>query len=135
MWLWIVLGALVLAAVIARLYRGQPRLMPEAQCLVEIDDVGISCKYPGGEEPRISWDELAAVNIRTNDSGPWGTDVFWGFHGRDGKAKLVIPGGATGEGEMLEALQRLPGFDDAAVIKAMGCTSNNWFECWRRQNP
>jgi hypothetical protein len=55
------------------------------------------------------------------------------LHGRDGIAACVVPGGATGEQEMLAAFARLPDFDHSQVIKAMGSTRNAIFVCW--QNP
>ena len=33
---------------------------------------------------------------------------------------------------LLERLQRLPGFDNAAFIKAMSGTGDEKFVCWRR---
>jgi hypothetical protein len=106
--------------------------MPESLHVVTVSDRGISCTYPGGDEKCISWDELHVVKIRTNDSGPWGMDVIWGFHGKGGEARLAVPGGATGEQEMLSSIQRLPGFRNGEVIKAMCCATDNSFECWRR---
>jgi hypothetical protein len=34
--------------------------------------------------------------------------------------------------DLLQALQKLPGFDHQAVIAAMGSTSNAKFVCWRK---
>ena len=34
--------------------------------------------------------------------------------------------------ELLSRLQQLPGFDNEAVIKAMGSTNNAKFLCWKR---
>jgi hypothetical protein len=57
-------------------------------------------------------------------------DVFWLLHGTDGGC--AIPQGATGEKELLERLQALPGFDNAKVIEAMGSSSDRRFLCWQR---
>jgi hypothetical protein len=39
---------------------------------------------------------------------------------------------AEGADKLLEALQKLPGFDNDAVIKAMSSTSNAKIVCWKR---
>ena len=106
-------------------------LMPEARYVVSMDGKGITCTYPKGDLHNILWQELSEVNIRTNDTGPWGIDVLWGFHDAAGLPKVVIPNGATGVTDLLRALEQLPGFDDQAVIKAMRCTQNESFLCWR----
>jgi hypothetical protein len=107
------------------------RLLPEAQFVVSVTDRGIECIDPQGRRQEIDWAELTSVRIRTTDTGPWCCDVFWGLHGRDGKVACVVPGGATGEQEMLAAFERLPGFDHGQVIKAMGSTKCALFTCWQ----
>jgi hypothetical protein len=106
--------------------------MPESLVKVIVTSGGISCVEPNGDKHTIAWPDVTSVRIHTNDSGPWGTDVIWGFHGPSGEVSLVVPGGATGEHEMLEELSKLPGWRDDQVIAAMGCTSNREFLCWER---
>jgi hypothetical protein len=67
----------------------------------------------------------------TNDSGPWGADVWWILVGNAPESGCVYPNGATGEQEALEALQRLPGFDNGQFIEAMTSTENARFVCWQ----
>lgn len=111
----------------------QAALMFERQVVVRFDDEGIAAAYPGGEVQAISWPEVQCVAIETNDSGPWGADVWWLIE--DGAHRCAYPGGATGEQEALaEYPRRFPGFEDAAVIEAMGCTSNARFVCWQREH-
>jgi hypothetical protein len=52
------------------------------------------------------------------------------LHGPDGRG-VAIPGGLMGDA-LLQRLQALPGFDNKAVIEAMGCTQDAAFLCWRR---
>ena len=78
----------------------------------------------------MEWDDLQRVEIVTTDHGPFAPDVFWVLHGL--KAGCVIPQGATGEKELLERLQALPGFRYEAVIEAMSSTENRRFLCWER---
>jgi hypothetical protein len=87
---------------------------------------------PDGVQETVRWDDLAEVGIITTDEGPWSEDVLWLLIGSDGKSGCAVPQGAEGADELLVALQKLPGFDNEAVIKAMGSTSNAKFLCWRR---
>jgi hypothetical protein len=87
---------------------------------------------PDGVQETIRWDDLAEVGIITTDEGPWAEDVFWLLIGSDGKSGCAVPQGAEGSKVLLEALQKLPGFDNEAVIKAMGSTSNAKFTCWKK---
>ncbi|HEX4973923.1 MAG TPA: hypothetical protein VJ323_14385 [Bryobacteraceae bacterium] len=108
-------------------------LMFERQVVVKFDDAGIAAAYPGGEVQSISWSEVQCVAIETNDSGPWGADLWWLLEG--GPNRCAYPGGARGEQEALaEYPKRFSGFRDAAVIEAMGCTSNARFVCWQREH-
>jgi hypothetical protein len=109
---------------------GSPRLMPEALSRVACDEAGVSLTTPQGRVEHLPWSRLAAVEVHTNDSGPWGTDVWFVLHG-DG-AGLAIPHGATGDSELVEHLQRLPDFDHTALLEAMVSTENRVFRCWTR---
>jgi hypothetical protein len=78
----------------------------------------------------VNWDEVQRVLIRTTDKGPFDDDVFFIVE-TSGKS-YVIPQQAVGAGQLLENLQRLPGFDNEAVIDSMGCADNKDFLCWER---
>lgn len=106
-------------------------LMFERAIIVSMDVTGVAATYPQGDVQRIAWNEVEQVTIETNDSGPWGADVWWILAG-SGKT-CTYPGGATGELEALaEFQQRFPDFSDDKVTDAMRCTSNAQFVCWRR---
>ncbi len=100
---------------------------------VSFTDEIVSRVRPDGVEERIRWDELHEVGILTTDEGPMQEDVFFLLIAGDGKSGCVVPQGAEGCKRLLERLQKLPGFDNEAVIKAMGSTSNAKFVCWKRQ--
>lgn len=114
---------------------GPSRLLPESKFVVELTEAEVIVHRPEGSQESVRFEDLRAVLIETNDSGPWGTDVWWILLGKDQTSGCVYPGGATGEGGALERLQRLPGFDDAAVIRAMGCCDNERFLCWKAPEP
>jgi len=88
---------------------------------------------PDGVEETIRWDDLHEVGILTTDEGPWQEDVFFLLVASDGKSGCAAPQSSDGSKQLLERLQQLPGFDNDAVIKAMGSTSNAKFVCWKRQ--
>lgn len=103
----------------------------EAAWTVWRNDEGVSVDWPKGERQVIAWDAVQTIAIETNDSGPWGADVWTVLESVE--ERVLWPQGATGEEGMLAELQRrYPGFDDDAVIAAMGCSRNARFVCWHR---
>jgi len=105
------------------------RLKPECDFLLSIDNGVITNKRPEGKVEQVSISDLKSIIVETNDSGPWGMDVWWYLIGSD--SGCVYPQGATGENEVLNAIQALPGFDNQALIQAMGCSENKRFQCWQ----
>ena len=99
---------------------------------VSFTDEVVTRVRPDSVEERIRWDELHEVGIVTTDEGPFHEDVFFLLMASDRKSGCVVPQGAEGCKDLLKRLQKLPGFDNEAVIKAMGSTSNAKFVCWKR---
>jgi hypothetical protein len=97
---------------------------------VSFDDEIVTCRRSRGVEECVRWSDLRQVSIETTDAGPAADDVFWVL--QDGGAACVIPSESVGMPLLLERLQQLPNFDNEAVIRAMGCTENQQFVCWRR---
>jgi hypothetical protein len=77
----------------------------------------------------MRWADITSVAIVTNDRGPFEEDVFWLLGTRDNS--LLIPQMAAGTGDLLARVQQFPGFDNDAVIAAMGSVENQVFPCWR----
>jgi hypothetical protein len=102
----------------------------ESRFIVRISQTEIACDRPDGNTERVAWDDLQRVEVLTTSGGPRSADVFWLLHGAGGGC--AIPQGATGERELMERLQALPGFDNAMLIEAMGSTSDRKFLCWQR---
>lgn len=71
------------------------------------------------------------IIIETNDTGPWGTDVWWRILSKDGL--LSFPGGANGETIILDIFQCFPNFDNKEFIKAMGSVDNAEFIVWKNE--
>jgi hypothetical protein len=98
---------------------------------VEFDSDRVSFYHPEGEIQSIRWDELDEVGIVTTDEGPFVEDVFFMLLSNDKKG-CAIPQSADGNEPLLTRLQMLPGFDNNALIEAMGCTSNQNFRLWKK---
>lgn len=111
----------------------EPRapLYPECRFVVRLSESEIVCDRPDGKVERVGWADLQKVEIVTTSSGPMEPDVFWVLHGTDGGC--VVPQGATGDRQLLERLQALPGFDNGACIEAMSSASDRRFLCWQRK--
>lgn len=80
----------------------------------------------------LSWADLQSVVIVTTSGGPAEVDLFWHLVPRERhKSMLRIPMGAEGEHDLLVTMQsRLQGFDNMAVVEAMGSTSDASFTVW-----
>ena len=100
---------------------------PEERFVVEVTPTDeIVCRVSGQPEQHISMSDLGAVHVETNDSGPWGADVWWVLSDIEGETKVAFPQLATGEDRVLERLRLLPGFE----AKGMNSAENARFLCW-----
>ncbi len=96
------------------------------------DEDAVTRRKPDGTTQAVRWDDLREVTIATSNLGPWEDDVLWILTGREGDEWLMVPSEAEGMDLLLDRLQKLPGFDNEAVIRAMGSTDLAFFPCWRR---
>ena len=107
---------------------------PEARWVVAVDEAAIRVTDGRGETQGVGKAELSRVAIETNDSGPWGADVWWLLFDAEDRVACAFPLGATGEKAALDYLAALPGFDHSEMAKAMACTDNALFPVWRRDS-
>jgi hypothetical protein len=112
---------------------GKKTLQPEAQWKVWLSEDAISSEDQTGVSQTVSKDQLYSIAIETNDSGPWGADVWWLMFDIEGRLSCAFPQGATGEEDAVKYLMGLAGFDHSSMISAMGSTSNKVFPVWQRQ--
>lgn len=103
----------------------------EAEWVVTLDARAITVKPPKGPEQSVWLVGLRGVTIETNDTGPWGADVWWVFFGADDRVACSFPQGATGEKAVIDYLMALPGYDLEAMGRAMRSTRNAVFPVWR----
>ncbi|MFN7975846.1 MAG: hypothetical protein U0166_26500, partial [Acidobacteriota bacterium] len=113
----------ILQRLLARREAGRPR--------VSMDDTGITRWLPDGKVESVRWDDLQSVAIVTNALGPWVDDLSFVLRG-SGDEGCVVPQGEACRMELLPRLQALPGFDNLAVVAAMGSTGDAFFPCWSR---
>ncbi len=98
---------------------------------VTCKDEGLECRWCCSAAS-VKWDDIQRIVIRTTDLGPFDADVFFVIEAAG--LRFVIPQDAAGTDELLERLQRLPGFDNQAVIDSMVSTGNKDFLCWQRES-
>ena len=131
----LIAGVVILILSGLAMYRPGRAASPESAFIVTFSDAEITVAAPNGEKRSVPWRTLTKVAVRTTDEGPWQPDVFWGLHTGGKDPALVFPGGATGEAELIEAMQhRLHGFRNEELIKAMGSTSNAFFVIWESEH-
>jgi hypothetical protein len=99
---------------------------PEA---VVVDQDGVRRLRAGEVIEHVRWAQLINVTIATTDEGPFVEDFFWLLREADGSGCAISGGQAEASG-LLEKLQKLPRFNNEAVIVASGSTSNALFVCW-----
>jgi hypothetical protein len=98
---------------------------------IRIDDHGVRREVAGGKVEGVAWADLEEVSVLTTADGPFAEDVLFVLAGRDGSS-CVVPQGAPESTHLLGRLQRLSGFDNEAIIRAMSNTGDARFVCWRR---
>jgi hypothetical protein len=109
---------------------GGKGLYPECLFIVNVSKSEVSVRRPDGQVQVLPLPELQEIAIVTNDSGPGGADVWWVLTGKSSGLGCTFPGGATGEQDVLQLVQQLPGFNNERFIQAMGSTSNAKYTCW-----
>jgi hypothetical protein len=80
----------------------------------------------------ISWNELDAIVVVTSEIGPSGDDVVWVLANSTRSRTILIAGACPGFPALLEALQRLRGFDNVMLLEAMGSVTRGRFVVWQR---
>src|SRR5215468_155234 len=96
---------------------------------VVVSDQELRFVKPGKPTVTLRWDDIREVRVRTTADGPFAEDVF--FLIEDGAGRLTLPQ-STVPTHLLDRLQHLPGFDNAALIKAMSSVEEAEFLCYQR---
>lgn len=109
----------------------RPCLDPESRFSIHMTETEVSCHRPDGVVESVRWDDLQKVQVLTTSDGPLLPDRFWVLQGSE-KAGCCIPWGATGDLELLQRLQELPGFDNQAIMQPAGITHEALHLCWEK---
>lgn len=100
------------------------------ESMITLDDKGVTRHLATGQDERVLWKDLAEVQIVTTGEGPYVDDVFFLLVGRDGSG-CSVPQSEPVSDQLLERLQKLPGFDNRKVIEAMSHMGDGKFLCWK----
>jgi len=98
--------------------------------LVSVDGSGVNYKPFMGRSIIIRWADLSEVSIETTDKGPYAEDFFAVLKAPG--VTVRIPQEVQGFDALLVRLQKLPRFNNEAVIEAMGSAQNATFPCWKK---
>ena len=111
----------------------KPRpLHPESKWVITVEDDRISVCDDAGKATSVAKRDLSGIAIETNDSGPWGADVWWMLFDDSDQLACAFPQGATGEEAAIDYFSALPLFNHEEMFRAMTCTDNAVFPVWRR---
>lgn len=97
---------------------------------IQIEPDGLVYKRAYREPKTLLWDDVTRIVIQTTDQGPFTDDVFFLLEAP--QDTLRIPQAVANSADLLGRLQDFPGFDNEAVLQAMGCVDNGDFLCWER---
>lgn len=112
--------------------RGLSGRDPESRWAVAIADGVVTVTDAEGTSACVACKDISGIVIETNDSGPWGSDVWWLIFGPEDRLACAFPQGAEGEIAAVNRLMALPGFDCEQMIAAMASTRNATFPVWRK---
>jgi hypothetical protein len=102
---------------------------------IYLTDECVTHERADGTRETLRWDQLEEVGIVTTADGPFTEDVYWVLLGPDRRTGCAIPAFASGMDQLIARLQQLPDFDNDAVIRAMGSTTEARFQCWTKLRP
>jgi hypothetical protein len=108
------------------------RSQPEARWAVLVERDHVRVIDDAGRTTALAKSDMTGVAIETNDTGPWGADVWWLLFGSDEQLACAFPQGTAGESSALDYLMKLPAFDYEQMAKAMGSTANAVFPVWTK---
>ena len=103
---------------------------PDTLVRASLDDKEFTLITPDGTVHNMPREAIRQIAIETTDTGPFLEDEYWAIS--DGERRLLVPQASPDFGKLLEHFKAFPQFDYEAVIRAMGCTDNREFVCWKK---
>lgn len=111
-------------------WRARSKTKEPPRFVVAFDDETITSSAESRDDETVAWADLTEVVILNEDAFPVGSQ-YWLLAGKDGKGAAIVSE-AEGMEALLAAMQeRLPGFDNEAVIQAMG-SLDGAFRVWKK---
>lgn len=103
-----------------------------------LDEVGITRHFGLGGNPMavesVAWNDVQRILIETTDAGPWGEDFFFVICGQGRNGVVVGNDLAVAQGLLDELQRRFMGINNEMIIQASGCTVNQMFPIWARDD-
>jgi hypothetical protein len=121
-----------ISGLLKRFFKKNDGKYSERTSHVGFDQERFWVRHSEKEEESFLWKELIGVAIRIFKNEPRTPHVFW-ILGVE-KRLLTYPDKAIGEIKMLKRLQKLPGFNNNAIISAMSCIEDKTFICWESKD-
>lgn len=97
--------------------------------ILEVTDKGVT--VPG--EVIYTWAELARVSLVTTNPEA-GTDAYFVLV-TVGERRVMIPHNSAGASELLDHLQKLPGFDNEVFMQSLTSSEDAEFVLWMKLEP
>jgi hypothetical protein len=97
---------------------------------LQITDWGLRRELGRGKSESVAWGDLQEISVITTAAGPMADDLFFVLVGH-GKNGIVVPHDLATRYDLLAHLQKLPRFDNAALLAALGSTEKARFLVWR----
>lgn len=126
---WLISGIVrKILGFISKRFRKPKPLLPENKFIVEVTNTTFLVTNPDGTVAVLLLKDISSIIVKTNDTGPWGMDVWFIIMGQDGEF-CTYPMGATNDLLALDYYATLPGFE----LKGMNSTENALFVCWEKE--
>ena len=96
-----------------------------------INEEGVFRICSDGRSEQVLWKDLTQVLIMTSDAGPLAADFNYVFFAQ-GRPRCVVPLDEATAGHLLDWLNKLPGLDHEAIVRASGSVQDAQFLIWEK---
>jgi hypothetical protein len=97
---------------------------------LQITDDGILRKLPRGAREFVRWSELREVSIVVTPGGNFSEEYFYVLVG-PGTSGVLVGQRLAARHDLVSHLAKLPGYNHANIMDAMGSSVNQRFVVWR----
>ncbi len=97
---------------------------------LQITDEGILRKLPRGASEYVRWSELREVSIVVTPGGNFSEEYFYVLVG-SGTSGVLVGQRLAARHDLVSHLAKLPGYNHANIMDALGSSVNQRFVVWR----